>query len=98
VRKALHLRPFREKKIEMPKTQNGPTNRGTSGALRQTGGAGNDPHQGALAEVARKLQEADAHHEAAIKQTAANAAALRQERASDMHSTTSNTQTCLPSV
>ena len=63
----------------MPKTRNGPTNRGASGALRQTGGAGNDPHQGALAEVARIIQETDARHEAAIKQTAANAAAAASE-------------------
>ena len=59
----------------MPKTRNGPTNRVASGALRQTGGAGNDPHQGALAEAGRILQEAEARHEAAIKRTAADAAA-----------------------
>jgi hypothetical protein len=47
VRKALHLRPSRE--IEMPSTRNEPTRRGASGALRQTSGAGNDPHQGVLA-------------------------------------------------
>jgi len=55
VRKALHLRPSRE--IVMPNTWSEPTRRGASGALRQTGGAGNEPHQGALAEFARMLQE-----------------------------------------
>jgi hypothetical protein len=63
----------------MPKTRNGPTYRGASGALRQTGGAGNDLHQGALADVARMSQEAETRHEAAIKQTAADAAAAVSE-------------------
>ena len=78
MRKALHSRSFRE--IEMPKTRNGPTQRGASGAQRQAGGTGNDPHQGALAEVSRMLLEAEAHHEAASKQTAAGAAAEASEK------------------
>jgi hypothetical protein len=55
--------------------------RGAFGALLQTGGAGNDPHQDALAEVARMLQEDDARHEAAIKQTAASEIFAAQLRA-----------------
>jgi hypothetical protein len=66
-------------KIKMPNTRNGPTRRRASGALRQTGGAGNDPPQGALAEIARMLREAEVRYEAAIKQTASDAASAASQ-------------------
>jgi hypothetical protein len=71
MRKALPLRSSRE--IEMLNTRSEPTRRGASGALRQTGGAGNGPYQGLLAEVARILQELEGRNDSAIKRTAAEA-------------------------
>jgi len=58
----------------MPNTRAEPTRRGASGALRQTGDTGNNPHQGALADAARIFQEAEGRNDATIKQMAAKAA------------------------
>ena len=81
MRKALPLRSSRE--IEMLNTRSEPTRRGSSGALRRTGGAYNDPHQGDPADVARMLQEAEGRNDSAIKRTAAEAVSETSERHSN---------------